>query len=109
MTHLVTPDFTKANCKILKTTASDGTITVPTPAPLNLGLAPTKIGSLWLLMVAENSVYINQGSAADNTCALHPVGRDDTPKRFAPGTVLHFVSGPDGDGTVTLIPCYPVE
>ena len=109
MTHLITPDFTKANCRILATTGSDGTITVPTPLPLNLGLNPARIGSLWLLSVAENSVYVNQGATADNTCVLHPVGRDDTPKHFLPGTVLHFVSGPDGDGVVSLIPAYPVE
>lgn len=111
MTHQWTIDWSTQ--LVITTGASDQSITIPANSGQAKSIANPQpaatLGSWWLMGVAGQPAYINQGAAATSANVLHPVGRDDVPKRLPPGTVMHALQGPGGAGQVWFVRCYPVE
>jgi len=88
---------------IIATSTSDASATIPNDTVGNF--PNTNFGSWWLMGVSGTPAYINAGAAATSANALHPVGRDDTPKWIPPGTVMHALTA-TGTGQVFFIRCY---
>lgn len=88
-------------------TAADTQLVVPRDQPLNPGMNPKNIGSMYFITVLGNPVAWNRGAVAvfaGANMSIIPVttGSPWGPVELSPGAAYHFICGAALTATVTI-------